>query len=99
MKRKRPKTYEVEHAGRKVRVTVPETHETVAYSGDAKDVLRDVLQDNLSPQAVAAIAGYLQNVKTNDRHVDEAVAWFAGQLREMLGGDEEASRLAEELGL
>ena len=33
---------------------------TVAYSGEAKEVLRDVIRDNLSPQAVAAIVAYLQ---------------------------------------
>jgi len=35
-------------------------HVMVAYSGEAKDVLRDVLKDNLSPEAVAVIAAYLQ---------------------------------------
>ena len=34
-------------------------HVMVAYSGEAKDVLLDVLKDNLSPEAVAVIAAYL----------------------------------------
>ena len=98
-RRKRPKTYEAAMGGKKVRVTIPERHDTVAYSGDAAEVLRDVLKDNLSPLAVAAIASCLQTNRTNDQDVDRQVAWFAEQLRQLLGGDEQQSRLAEELGL
>ena len=35
------------------------THVMVAYSGEMTDVLRDVLRDHLSPEAVAAVANML----------------------------------------
>ncbi len=92
MQRTRPKTYEAEHAGRKVRVTVPEDPK-------AEDVLADAVRDNLSPRAVATIVSYLRTVRTDDADVDDEVRWFAEQLTEMLGGGEAQNRLAEEVGL
>ena len=50
-------------------------------------------------EAVAAIASCLQINRTNNPDVDRQVRWFHDQLCEMLGGYEEQSRLAEELGL
>ena len=98
MKHKRPRTYEADFRGKKVRVTVPQRHETVAYSGEAEEVLRDLLRDNLSPQAVAAIAAHLHGiVKTTDDKVNGEVAWFTGQLLELLG--DQYNALCEELGL
>jgi hypothetical protein len=98
MKRKKPKSYEVQHRGRKVRVTVPERHESVAYSGDAAEVLRDVLKDNLSPQAVAVIAGHLHGmVNTKSDAVNREVAWFTEQLLDMVG--DQYNALCEEAGL
>ena len=99
MKRKMAKTYEVDHRGRKVRVTVPERHESVAYSGDVEEVLRDVLRDSLSPHAVAAIAAYLQPVRTMDQEVVRQVRWFAELLTEVVGGEDQLNRLCEEVGL
>jgi len=99
MKRKPTKTYEADHRGRKVRVTVPGRHESVAYSGDVAEVLRDVLRDSLSPHAVAAIAAYLQPVRTMDTEVVRQVTWFAELLTEVVGGDEAMNRLCEEVGL
>jgi len=150
-KRKRPETYEAEHAGRKVRVTVPDSEpqtggtEDVAdrvrkhpmysptdlkylrkkgysdaeilafwdrdhglgckpvehrftYTGEAAEVVRDVLRDNLSPQAVAAIAAHLHGVaKTKDEKVNREVAWFAEQLLAMVG--DQYNALCEDLGL
>jgi len=98
-RRKRPKMYEATYRGKKVRVTIPKRRDSVAYSGDAADVLRDVLKDSLSPLAVAAIASCLQTSHTNDPETNRQVSWFAEQLRNLLGGDEQQSRLAEELGL
>ena len=93
MKRKRPRTHEVTRSdGRTVRVTVPEDPK-------AEDVLAGALRDNLSPLAVAAIASCLQTNRTNDPGVDREVAWFAEQLRQLVGGDEQQSQLADELGL
>jgi hypothetical protein len=98
MKRKRPKTYEADYRGKKVHVTVPQRHETVAYSGDAKDVLRDVLRDSLSPQAVAVIAGHLHGmVNTKSESVNREVAWFTELLLDMVG--DQYNALCEEAGL
>jgi len=154
MKRKRPKTYEAEHAGRKVRVTVPERQEDdapaaaerianhpmfspsdLAYFrrkgyGDedvlafwdrdhaaghkpvrhdkAVNSLSDALRENLSPQAVAAIAAFLQpqrygplnpNEPTASAEVNAQVAWFGERLTKMVGGDEQVKQLLEEVGL
>jgi len=89
-KRKRPETYEVEHGGRKVRVTVPEAID----EGD----LAAALKDNLSPEAVAAIAAYLTAARVKNRQVQRQIEWFAGMLVDMLGVDE-FNRLIEEVGL
>jgi len=78
-------------------------HNMAAYSGDQEDVLADVLKDNLSPHAVAAIAAYLQAaIGTNNPDVDKEVNWFREKLVDILCGrkDEQAfNRLCEELGL
>jgi hypothetical protein len=74
-------------------------HEMVAYSGEQTAVLKDVLSDALSPQAVAAIAAYLQPAKTKDKAVNHELRWFAERLTELVGGPEMQGRLAEEVGL
>ena len=76
-------------------------HCSVAYSGDAAAVLRDVLKDNLSPRAVAAIAAYLRQgdpASTDDR-VNKEVWWFLDLLTDLVGGYDEQVRLAAEVGL
>ena len=80
-------------------MTKQKKHMMVAYSGEAKDVLHDVLKDNLSPEAVAVIAAYLQPARCGDEQVDRQVRWFAEQLVEALGGDDAFNRVCEELGL
>jgi len=95
----RSPTYEATVGGRKVCVTVPERHDHVAYEGDAAEVLKDVLRDNLSPPAVAAIVAYLQPAKTKDKAVNHELRWFAERLTELVGGLEQQGRLAEEVGL
>ena len=91
-KRKRPETYEVTcKDGRKVRVTVPEAID--------EQVLFDALRDNLSPHAVAAVVSCLRINRTNNSDVDRQVHWFAEELVKLLGGPEQQTRLAEELGL
>jgi len=89
-KRKRPETYEAEHGGKKVRVTVPEAID----EGD----LAAALKDNLSPHAVAAIAAYLTAARVKNRQVQRQIEWFAGMLVDMLGVDE-FNRLVDEVGL
>jgi len=89
-KRNRPATYEAEHKGRKVRVAVPDAvDEGELFAG---------LQDNLSPEAVAAIAAYLQPVATNNAAVNRQVAWFRDRLVELLGASQ-FDVLCNDLGL
>ena len=63
------------------------------------DTLFDALENNLSPQTVAAIIAYLQPAKTNNPDVDRQVTWFRNNLVDLVGGDDAFSRLCEELGL
>lgn len=81
-----PKTYD---AGQGRRVTVPENDE---------DDLFDAIREQLSPQAVAAIAAHLQAAKTNNGQVNKQVAWFTDRLVAMLGAAEFRG-LMDELGL
>jgi len=91
-KRRRPETYEAEMSGKKVRVTVPENPDPV-------ELMQDAIRDQISPHAVAAIVSYLQPFHTKDSAVNKEVAWFSERLVELLGGYEQQSRLADELGL
>ena len=95
MKRARTETgkvYDAEVCGKKRRVTVPEDPKP-------EDMLTDALRENLSPHAVAAIAAYLQPVRTTDPQVDRQVCWFAELLAKAVGGEDELNRLCEEVGL
>jgi len=68
------------------------------YTGSPREVVQEVMRDNLSPQAVAAIAAHLHGiVKTKDEKVNREVAWFTAQLLDMLG--EQYNALCEEIGL
>ncbi len=60
--------------------------------------LEDTVRENLSPEAAAAIAAYLQPVKTNDPKVTREVRWFSDVIRETIGTDQ-CNRLCEQLGL
>ena len=95
MKRARTETvkvYDAEIRGKKRRVTVPEDPKP-------EELLTDALRENLSPHAVAAIAAYLQPVRTMDPEVVRQVRWFAELLTEVVGGEDELNRLCEEVGL
>ena len=86
------KVYDAEVHGKKRRVTVPEDPKP-------EDILTDALRENLSPHAVAAIAAYLQPVRTMDPDVVRQVAWFRGLLTKVVGGEDQMNRLCEEVGL
>ena len=63
-------------------------------------VMREALRQSLSPKAIATIAVHLRRATgSNDDQANREVAWFTKQLVKMLGGNEQHSRLAEELGL
>ena len=68
-------------------------------AGSKKANVLGALKDHLSPEAVATIIAYLQPVRTKNPDVDREVAWFAGRLVDLVGGDEAFNRLCEELGL
>ncbi len=63
------------------------------------EALIDAMRENLSPEAVAAIASWLQPAETNDDSVNREIRWFTEQLAYALGGWQQQSELAEELGL
>jgi len=86
------KVYDAEIRGKKCHVTVPENPKP-------EELLTDALRENLSPHAVAAIAAYLQPVRTMDPEVVRQVRWFAELLTEVVGGEDELNRLCEEVGL
>jgi hypothetical protein len=88
------RTYEATFRGRKTRVTIPDRQEP-----DPTQVMLDAIKDCLTPEAVAAVVSCLRINRTNNKDVDGQVHWFAEELTKALGGHEEQSRLAEELGL
>ena len=89
------KTYEAKMPdGRTVRCTVPESD-----NREWPELLAEAIRETLSPEAVAAIVAYLQPAKTNDESVNRELGWFALELVDLLGGYDEQSQLAEELGL
>jgi len=65
---------------------------------EATDALIEALRENLSPEAVVAIACYLQGAKTKDEKVNREVGWFHQFLVEFLGV-EEYNRMLEDLCL
>ena len=93
-KRKRPKTYETTLNGKKTRVTIPDNPQD-------DETLFEALKDNLSPEAVAAIAAYLvaRPAEAPNKAVNRELNWFTDQLVELVGGDEAFNRLCEEVGL
>ena len=91
MKQRKPKTHEAEFKGRRVQVTVPP-------DPTGRELLVDALKDSLSPEAIVAIASYLQCANlTNHRAMDQ-VRWFRDLLTEVVGV-EEFNRIVDELGL
>ena len=57
------------------------------------------LREHLSPHALAAVAAYLQPVRTMDPDVVRQVRWFQEVLTELVGGEDAMDRLCEEVGL
>jgi len=92
MKHEQPKTHAVEHNGKKVRVTIPPDPAPA-------ELLVDAIKDNLSPEAVAVIAAYLQPAHCGDERIDRQVQWFVEQLVKLLGGDDAFNRVCDELKL
>ena len=73
MKNEKTKTYEATIRGRKTRVTIPEDPKP-------EELLIDAIRENLTPEAVAAIAAWLQPATTRDANVNRQIEWFRQQL-------------------
>jgi hypothetical protein len=56
--------------------------------GHDESELFEHIREQFSPEAVAAIAAWLQPASTNNPDVDRQIQWFIDQLIEMLGTDQ-----------
>ena len=70
--------------------TQPQGHDTAE--------LFDHIREQFSPEAVAAIAAWLQPASTNNPEVDRQMQWLIDKLIEMLG-TEQYNALCDDLGL
>lgn len=77
--------------GRTRRVSIPD-------DPTPEEALYDALRDTLSPQAVAAIAAYLQPANVRNADVQRQVDGFREMLIEMLG-EGQYEHLVDEAGL
>ncbi|MBN1436194.1 MAG: hypothetical protein JW936_03895 [Sedimentisphaerales bacterium] len=61
------------------------------------------LQDNFSPEAIAAMVSFLSTavstVGTNSPEVDSQIEWFTHELTDLLGGNQALNNLCEQIGL
>jgi len=90
-KRRAPvKTYPATIGGRRARVTIPE-------DTTPEQILRDALREHLTPQAVTAIAAYLDAARVRVPAVQRQIEWFADLLRNQVG--DQYNALLEEIGL
>jgi len=60
-------------------------------------MIEEAMQNTLTPEAVAAIAGAVKRMVTVDANVNEQIQWFAHTLANIVGGWTEQRRMAEEL--
>ena len=91
-KREKPKTHP--HTlpdGRTVRVTIPPAPTAEEQLEDALLTLRE----ELAPETVAVIASMLKLARTDDENVNRQVAWLAGRLTAMVGGDDRRVKLVD----
>ena len=61
--------------------------------------MQENIRDALSPDAVGLAASYLLTARCDDEDVNMEVRWFAEQLIELLGGNEEFSHICKGIGL
>jgi hypothetical protein len=62
-------------------------------------VLLDALRENFTPQAIAAMAAYLQGPDTKDAAVNRELEWFGNELVKLVGGNAMFTELMNEIGL
>ena len=95
-KREKPKTYPHRLPdGRTVRVTIPPAPTAQEQLEDALFTLRE----ELSPETVAVIASMLKLARTDSEDTNRQVAWLAGKLTEMVGGDDRRVKLVDGIWL
>ena len=64
------------------------------------EALKDAIQFNMSPEAVALMIAHLQDTPCDDnRDAENQVEWFVQQLIEVVGGTEALNHLFEEIGV
>ena len=61
--------------------------------------MQENIRDALSPEAVGLAASYLLTARCDDEDINVEVRWFAEQLIDLLGGNEEFSRICKGIGL
>lgn len=71
---------------------------TIPENPKPENLLDDALRENLSPEAIAVIAGYLQPARSKSPEADKQVFWFYERLVALLGADQ-FRRLQDELGI
>lgn len=92
MQNEKTRTYEATIRGRETGATIPE-------NSKPEDLLADAIRENLTPDAVAAIAAWLQSATTRDASVNRQIAWFREQLVVTIGGYDALNQAMEDLGL
>ena len=80
-------------------VTIPVNAKTEQAEEPGEDALTAALRDNFTPEACAAIASFLDGADTSSFEVNKELGSFAEQLRVLVGGNKEWSRLCQEIGL
>jgi len=71
---------------------------TTQPQGHDEAELFEHLREQFSPEAVAAIAAWLQPASTNNPEVDRQIQWLIDKIIEMLGADQ-YNALCDDLGL
>ena len=78
------------------------THPDEPAAIDTADLFA-ALQDNFSPEAIAAMVSFLSTavstIGTNSPEVDSQIEWFTHELTNLLGGSEALNSLCEQIGL
>ena len=78
------------------------THPDEPAAIDTGDLFA-ALQDNFSPEAIAAMVSFLSTavstIGTNSPEVDSQIEWFTHELTDLLGGNDALNNLCEQIGL
>ena len=61
------------------------------------DQLREWMQENMSPQAVAVVAAALRGLPIDDKQAHVEARWFRDELMAVVGGEEAMNDLVAEV--